>query len=443
MRSKLLLIISAIILLASCKPYLSDDALLDRIERLTIGYFTDYADPSTGMARERNNDSNPIVTTGGTGFGIMAIIAGAERGYFPREEGVARIEKIVSSLEKLDINTKYYIYIKAYCPTLEGQWVGAEIKTLNKVTLPFVEHFDAPYNKDNPAQAPNWTYGTSMRESDGVTMRSIPYLTNYRTESMWKNYSPNATPALEFAGAINAKVIPAGEYAYAASPEIDIDRIQDAYVDFWGTPYLYDREYSATEHYASGIIVGIMDNPADYSTFVPVDTCYAINKYKFDFFRVKFDKYTGNGKYIAFAADFDEQLLFFVDEVTVGSQKELARPVDIKVKDFTPTTVVVEPALINATAWNLIVSDVKTDDVDKLKPANILFKGENIPASVKDTLVTLTNMEGKWIRVYVQAVNGEDKSEWSYAQKYMMPNSLSSAALPKVYDFEAKPTYSY
>ena len=126
------------------------------------------------------------------------------------------------TLSDLDINTKYYIYIKAYCPTLEGQWVGAEIKTLNKVKLPFVEHFDAPYNKDNPAQAPNWTYGTSMRESDGVTMRSIPYLTNYRTESMWKNYSPNATPALEFAGAINAKVIPAGEYAYAASPEVHL-----------------------------------------------------------------------------------------------------------------------------------------------------------------------------------------------------------------------------
>ena len=102
MRSKLLLILSAIILLASCKPYLSDDALLDRIERLTIGYFTDFSDPTTGMARERSNDSNPIVTTGGTGFGIMAIIAGAERGYFPREEGVARIEKIVTSLEKLE-----------------------------------------------------------------------------------------------------------------------------------------------------------------------------------------------------------------------------------------------------------------------------------------------------------------------------------------------------
>ena len=345
------------------------------------------------------------------------------------------------SLNKLEINTKYYIYIKAYCPSLEGQWVGGLIKTLNKVQLPFVEHFDAPYNKDNPSQAPNWTYGTSMREDDGVTMRALPYLTNYRTESLWKNYSPNATPALEFAAAINAKALPAGEYAYAASPEIDIDRIQDAYVDFWGTSYLYDRE--STEHYASGIIVGVMDNPADYSTFVPVDTCYAINKYKFDFFRVKFDKYTGNGKYIALVADFDEQLLFFVDEVTIGSLKEVARPVDIKVKDFTPTTIVVEPTLINATSWNLIVSDVKTENVDKLKPANILAKYENIPISIKDTLVALTNMEGKWIRVYVQAINGEKKSEWSYAQKYMMPNSLASTALPKTWDFETKPTYSY
>lgn len=347
----------------------------------------------------------------------------------------------VDTLKNLDINTNYYIYIKAYCPTLEGQWVGGLIKTLNKVQVPFVEHFDAPYNKDNPAQAPNWTYGTSLREDDGITMKAIPYLTNYRTESMWKNYSPNATPALEFAAAINANALPAGEYAYAASPEIDIERIQDAYVDFWASCYLYDPEYSATEHYAAGIIVGVMENPADYSTFVAVDTCYAVNKYKFDFFRVKFDQYTGNGKYIAFAADFDEKLLFFVDEVTIGSLKEVARPVDIKVKNFTPTSAVVEPTLVSASAWNLIVSDIKTEDVDKLKAANILAKYENITSA--EQAVELENMQGKWVRFYVQAINGEDKSEWSYAQKYMMPNSVATEALPKTWNFETKGTYSY
>ena len=348
------------------------------------------------------------------------------------------------SLKELEINTKYYIYIKAYCPSLEGQWVGGLIKTLNRVQLPFVEHFDAPFNKDNPSQTPNWTYGTSMREDDGVTMRALPYLTNYRTESMWKNYSPNATPALEFASAINAKVLPAGEYAYAASPEIDIENIQDAYVDFWATCYLYYPGYSSDVKYAAGIIVGLMENPTDYSTFVPVDTCYAINGYKFEQFRVKFDKYTGKGKYVAFASDFkDEVTLFWVDEVTIGNIKEPVRPMNFTVNQFTPTSAVVAPELYDATAWNVIVSDIKTDDPDKLKQANILVKIENIPASKKDTLIQIANMEGKWVRFYVQTVQGEKKSEWSASQKYMMPNSLASSALPKTWDFETKGTISY
>ena len=88
----------------SCTPKEeSDEALLDKIEQATIKYFTDFAEPNTGMARERNEDVHGnIVTTGGTGFGMMAIIAGAERGYYPREEGEQRLEKIISSLERLE-----------------------------------------------------------------------------------------------------------------------------------------------------------------------------------------------------------------------------------------------------------------------------------------------------------------------------------------------------
>lgn len=96
---------AALICAAACtqQRQLPDDALLDVVEKATIGYFTDFADPATGLARERSNDANGnIVTIGGSGFGLMAIIAGAERGYYSREEGVERIEKIVSSLEKLE-----------------------------------------------------------------------------------------------------------------------------------------------------------------------------------------------------------------------------------------------------------------------------------------------------------------------------------------------------
>ena len=95
------------LLLGSCGPrpakQMSDEALLDTVERCTIKYFTDFADPATGLARERDNDRNgAIVTIGGSGFGMMAVIAGAERDYYPVSEGVERIGRMVASLERLE-----------------------------------------------------------------------------------------------------------------------------------------------------------------------------------------------------------------------------------------------------------------------------------------------------------------------------------------------------
>ena len=84
-------------------PVATDEALLDMTQRYTTRYFYDYAQPQAGLARERSNDPNgDIITTGGTGFGIMALIAGAERNYFSRNDAYRTIEKIVSFLEKTE-----------------------------------------------------------------------------------------------------------------------------------------------------------------------------------------------------------------------------------------------------------------------------------------------------------------------------------------------------
>lgn len=102
-------------LLAQCKtseqgdPAISDEALLDTIERRTFNYFWDGAEPASGLARERihmdgvypENDTN-VVTSGGSGFGIMAVLAGIERGYVTRAQGLERLEKAVSFLERAD-----------------------------------------------------------------------------------------------------------------------------------------------------------------------------------------------------------------------------------------------------------------------------------------------------------------------------------------------------
>ncbi len=81
----------------------TDEALLDMTQRYTTRYFYDFAEPISGMARERSNDVNgEIVTTGGTGFGIMALIAGAERNYLTRYHVHEIITKIVAFLEKTE-----------------------------------------------------------------------------------------------------------------------------------------------------------------------------------------------------------------------------------------------------------------------------------------------------------------------------------------------------
>ena len=75
--------------------------LLSVVQHQTFKYFYNFAHPSSGMARERNT-SGDIVTSGGSGFGIMALIVGMERNFITRSEGIQRMEKIVSFLETAD-----------------------------------------------------------------------------------------------------------------------------------------------------------------------------------------------------------------------------------------------------------------------------------------------------------------------------------------------------
>lgn len=86
--------------------HLSDSALLDLVEHQTFRYFWDYAHPVSGLARERSNQSydygDEVVTIGGSGFGIMAIIVATERKWIPRDSAVARMNKIVRFLWKAD-----------------------------------------------------------------------------------------------------------------------------------------------------------------------------------------------------------------------------------------------------------------------------------------------------------------------------------------------------
>ncbi|GLR18074.1 glucoamylase family protein [Portibacter lacus] len=82
-------------------PIISDEELLTKVQEQTFKYFWDFGHPISGLARERNT-SGDIVTSGGSGFGLMAIIVGVERGFISRTEAVERWQKIMDFLENAD-----------------------------------------------------------------------------------------------------------------------------------------------------------------------------------------------------------------------------------------------------------------------------------------------------------------------------------------------------
>ncbi|WP_167296744.1 MULTISPECIES: glucoamylase family protein [unclassified Pedobacter] len=91
------------------KKNLSDIELLDLVQKQTFQYFWDGAEPTSGAGRERfhvdniypENDKN-TVATGATGFGLMAILSGIDRGYVTKKEGLDRLNKILDFLSKAD-----------------------------------------------------------------------------------------------------------------------------------------------------------------------------------------------------------------------------------------------------------------------------------------------------------------------------------------------------
>lgn len=103
-------------------PAISDTALLTLVQRQTFKYFWDYAHPVSGLARERTGLAE-VVTTGGSGFGLMSLPVGINRGFITRAEGIQRAQKVLTFL-----NTKATKYHGAFAHWLNGT---------TGVTIPF------------------------------------------------------------------------------------------------------------------------------------------------------------------------------------------------------------------------------------------------------------------------------------------------------------------
>ena len=79
---------------------LSDNELLTMLQEACFRYYWEGAHPDAGMALESIPGDDRIVATGASGFGIMALVTGVDRGFITREDGLQRLTKVVTFLER-------------------------------------------------------------------------------------------------------------------------------------------------------------------------------------------------------------------------------------------------------------------------------------------------------------------------------------------------------
>jgi hypothetical protein len=79
---------------------MNEDELLTMLQEACFRYYWEGSHPDSGMIRENLPGNDRIVATGASGFGIMALVVGVDRGFITRDQGVERLNKITLFLEK-------------------------------------------------------------------------------------------------------------------------------------------------------------------------------------------------------------------------------------------------------------------------------------------------------------------------------------------------------
>jgi len=82
----------------------TDPQLIEMVQKDALKYFWDYAETNSKLARERYHTDNPsqdanVVTTGGSGFGLMTILVGVKNGYISKAEAISRLTTSLNFLQ--------------------------------------------------------------------------------------------------------------------------------------------------------------------------------------------------------------------------------------------------------------------------------------------------------------------------------------------------------
>ena len=218
------------------------------------------------------------------------------------------------TISNLTPATTYDVYVRSDCGgeySLYSTKLTVFIPCTALDSLPYVEGFD--------------TYGTGT----GIYPTCWDRINTYSTTT---NYPYITTTHYDGVGSLYFYAGTSGTYNIAVSPMID----ESIPVNTLQTTFMW-RASNAT----SRLEVGVMTNPANASTFVPVDTIVASATSTWEGFEVPFSQYTGEGHYIAFRVAYNSSATGYgyLDSVVIDLIPSCPRPLHVTASNITTSSV--------------------------------------------------------------------------------------------------------
>ena len=303
-------------------------------------------------------------------------------------------------LDGLTSNTEYVAEVRVICGNDTSNYRGTAFRTRCDAisTLPY------PYGFEDAASSGAaypinecWTKGTN-----NTTAYPYPYST-YKHSGIYSLYMNSTTT----------------NYCYAAMPAFEED-IDNLYVTFWG--------YKTAA--ASGqVVVGVMSNPEDITTFDTVAELYVNALSTWEMFDVDLSTYTGNGRYIAFYTPKGTANTVYIDDITVMETPSCIRPQVVRVEGIGDVTATISwsPSVSGPTDYTILYKG--TTDFDPETATGVLSE------STTDTIITLTGLTPQTVYyVKVSANCADNSSLWS--QTSLKTRCAAETTLPYTYGFE-------
>ena len=291
------------------------------------------------------------------------------------------------NLTALNPTTDYHAYIRANCGSEQSNWKGLSFHTLcDSITaLPFVENFDT-YGTDNYPEC--W----SKLKNNTIL---VPCISNI---------------CYNGGGSLRLSTNESGAYHIAITPTI----AQYIPVNILQATFKFRGFYSTDR-----LIVGVISDPSNATTFVPIDTVYPGTPASTWVERtVIFSSYTGIGQYIAFKNEYNTtNTNTFIDNLTIDLAPNCPRPQYVTLSNITAEGCDVSwRSMGSESIWEIVAV-----------PAGAAVDS-GIPVTTFSNPFTLTNLlDDTQFDVYVRANCGGSYSEWSLSATFTTDPLCTSA----------------